>query len=377
MPLINADRKQALMDVYKKAVASAKETAVSIIKEKTKEVVSIIMSTTGVQAALKAVNTVKGAIDTAGKTYTTAKNAASKEMAMGYYDQSMNIEVAKQSADAIKNSKLKSSGLDVDIGLTKKTEILTSLDPNIEPDNSETGLILKLNGAKVKLNSIKELTDVVQTINRMLDAKDPVVTREWVHMASKLHPKVDDSIKSMEYFKPISNEVGSTHLMHTPDTQTLALGDWSTELPRLFRRSIECKLDNQYDTMNEVYYNLNVGMARNISTEFIDQRKSAGNNTLGKSIYNNDFHIAGDYSFARDHARVLYPALMTSLIGIVGGAGKLIKWLTPVNNSDVALCGGVTIKIDGKDITVDLRGNRIGVIAEIIDTTPIKPGDYK
>lgn len=234
-------------------------------------------------------------------------------------------------------------------------------------------LYIQYSGAKVKLDSINQLVSVIKVINGKLSDADVATTRAWVHKIQKTHPLVDEEIKDLEYFKPISDEVGSTYLMHTPDTQTLALDDWATELPNPFRRTLEVKMDESYSKVNEAYYNLNSAMSRNISTEYFEERKDQGDNVLGKSLLSNDFHIAGDYTFGTDHVGLLENTLMIALITLVGGAGKLISWLTPVNTYDVAMEGPVQISVEGDEVLVNLRGDKAGVIATIIDETSISP----
>ena len=62
---------------------------------------------------------------------------------------------------------------------------------------------------------------------------------------------------------------------------------------------------------------------------------------------------------------------MTALIKNVGGAGKLINWLVPVNNYTQALNPKLQINVEGNDVVVNLKGDKIGVIATVIDKTPI------
>jgi len=378
------NQKQAAIERYNKLKADAKKELISLVKENIKSGIEAVLVATGIRKVLDIFNMVKSTVDTAATTYTSAEQAAAVVKARAISSKEMIAEAKRQAQEIIKNRKLNSNGLDIDFGIQEKIVTLATVDPSIEPDNSDAGLILKVNGAKVKLDSINELVKVIQTINNKLNSEDPVSTRAWIHKLAKLHPIVDDQIKNLEYFKPISNEVGSTHMMHTPDTQTLALEDWETELASLFRNGLKVKLSKDTLEHNHIYYKLNQGMVRNISTEFYYERwgsavRDHGNSPYlaGKTIYNNDFHIAGDYTFAEDHTSKLYAQLMTILLAKVGGAGKLINWLKPVNTFDSALCSGLTISVEGNDVVVDLKGNKIGVIATIIDKTPIKTGDYK
>lgn len=296
------------------------------------------------------------------------------------------VEESRKLGEELRDKTYSTGGSEFNVGIVGKTNALSTVivaGTEFNPDLSGTGLMLKLNGAKVKLNSMTELVDIIKIINNKLNQENASVVREWVHLIQNIHPIVNDKIKELRYFKPISNEVGSTYLMHTSDTQTLALEDWETELPRVFRRSLEYKGDDSFSKINRAYFGLNQAMVRNISTEFYyNERKTAkmdqGNNFLNKKLLSNDYHIAGDYTFYENHAGILQVELMTALIKYVGGAGKLINWLNPINNYEKSICSDIKLTVEGGDVLVDLRGNKVGVIASIIDETPIaiKAVDY-
>jgi len=368
--------KQKAIEAYDEAVDMAKETLISKIKDLSKEFILSVFSGAAimVKPIIDALNTLKDGLQTATTTYKTIEKSASITKATAISTQEQIIETAKQAAEVYKDQKLNSSGLSIDAGITKKVAILSTVDQSIEADtNSDGGLYLMLSGSKVKLNSMDELVKVIKTINQKLNNEDPAAVKSWVHKILHTHPIVDERIKDLEYFSPISNETGSTYLQHTPDTATLALTDWSTKLANPFRRTLKYKLDESYNVINNVYYSLNKAMVRNISTEYFDERKDQGNNYLNKQLLSNDFHIAGDYSFRENHFPLLEQILMTLLISNVGGAGKLINWLSPINNYDTAICGGVLINVEGNNVVVNLKGDKVGVIATVIDTTPITP----
>ena len=378
MAISYTDIKQKAIDAFNSAVEQAKVIVVDTVKTKVKEYSTSLISggVLAVQPVLSKIKDLKDTADNIGEVYSTTVAAAEVVKANALGPEEMAIEVISQAAELYKNQTLNTNGLQISIGVSKKDDVLGALDPTIEPDNSDIGLYLKFSGSKVKLNSINELISVVNTINKKLDSDDAETTIAWVHKIVKTHPLVDDAIKDLTYFKPISNEVGSTYLMHTTDTQTLALEDWATELPNPIRNTLQYKMDESYQKINNMYYELNKGMSRNISTEFFYERpdealKDQGNNYLDKSLLSNDFHIAGDYAFYENHVGLLEQILMTALIGYVGGAGKLINWLVPVNSYEQAFSGGVSINVEGNNVVVDLKGNKIGVIATVIDTTPI------
>lgn len=375
-----ANLKQKAIDAFKSAVKKAKETLINLAKSKIQEYKDLLLATVNAKIApiLAQLKQIKTIIKTATKIYTTAVSAAKIAKASAFGVKELAVEVIKEAAQRYKADKLQTDGFDFNIGLSKKNEILGTLDPEIEPDNSEIGLHLKFQGAKVKLNSIAELTSVVNIINGKLDDEDAAATRAWVHKIQKTHPLLDDNIEDLTYFKPISNQVGSTYLLHTPDTPTTSLEDWSTDIPLPIRNLLKYKMDETvYDNNTDTYKELNSAMARNISTEYFDERKlQGGQSYLGrkygvKNVYNNDYHIAGDYTFAIDHIGLVEVALMTALIVYVGGAGKLINWLVEVNNSENALSTGFLIGVEGNNVVVNLKGDKKSVFATVINNTPI------
>jgi len=263
---------------------------------------------------------------------------------------------------------------------TLNFDVSALADNTIEPGtNNDTELYLKFTGAKVKLNSIDELIMVIETINKRLGTlDDPELIRNWIHKVIRTHPEVDEGTKDLLFFKPVSEQIGSTYILHTPDTASLALEDWTTEKPIPIREVLKTKLDpNTYGQALSAYHDLNEAMVANISTEYFYERieeakRDQGNNYLNKSLLSNDFHIAGDYSFGNTLLG-LSESLMNALIAYMGSTDKLLNWLFPINNTDEAISRGIKITVEGNDITVNLKGDKSGVIATVIDETPITP----
>lgn len=377
---VNREKQKAL-EKFKELLSDAKEKLLSAVKNAVethlKSIFEQVKNSLPIDQVLAAIEKIKGLIQIAQKIYSNIVSAAEIAKAAVLGTQETVIEGLKQSAKKFKESKLNFTGFSINFGEIDLYKLFAFLKQGQKPDNSNLGLFIQTGNAKVKLKSIDELVKVVETVNKKLSSEDPAATRSWVHKLSKMHPKVDERIKDLEHFKDISDDVGSTYLQHTPDTQTLALEDWETELPNPFRRMLESKVGLDYNRINEIYFELNKGMVRNISTEFFYERRddaqmNQGFNWLNKDLLSNDYHIAGDYTFREDHVGLLEQVLMTALISYVGGAGKLISWLSPVSNYERAIKGGIEIKVEGKDVVVDLKGNKIGVIASVINETPIK-----
>jgi len=381
--LINK-QKQDIIDTYNTTVNSLNKSFNNIVTTKISEYKTFLKTNKplSISSVLSKLKTLTIELNTAAKTYTsllyTAKIVKLKGIAgvvRTNISSKEKIKLAEtdNKIEVYKNAQLKSNTLNVDVGINEKNDVFSNINYSV-PLDANRELYLKFDNAKVKLNSINELINVINIINKALDFEDATTIRAWVHKIVKTHPLVDDAIKELTYFKPISEEVGSTYLLHTPDTQTLSLNDWSTDFPIPIRNLLKYKMNYTcYDKIHTAYYELNSAMARNISTEFFDNRKNVNNNFLGKNIYSNDYHIAGDYTFNLDHigTEALKQSLMAGLINYIGSAGKLINWLVPVNNYNIAVNSGVNITVEGNNVVVDLNGDKVGVIATIIDNKPI------
>jgi hypothetical protein len=381
--------KKLAIKTYNKTIKAAKQKLMSLAQAKLDELDASISAliTKKFGPIIDKIKLVKSLILKANTVYDNAKKVAKTLKDLMTKTKIDPSEIIEEAAKIVIKKTVGVSVSDVDIGVTEKKGILATIVPE---DNSiitlasdDIGLHVKFKNAKVKLNSIDELVAVVTDINNHLDIEDVSTTRAWVHKIMNTHPLVDEKIKDLDYFKPISNEVGVTYLRHTPDTQTLALEDWSGSIPKVFRRSLEHKMDSSYETINSIYNSLNANMSRNISTEFFYERgdynnalKDQGNNILNKSLFSNDYHIAGDYTFRSIHINTLYITLITALLASVGFQAKLINWLFPVNTYDNAL-GGLTISIEGNEVKVNLKGDKVGTIATVIDKTPISALGYK
>jgi hypothetical protein len=385
------DIKRAAINAYNNAISVAKKKFLSIAQDKLDELDNMLTAAVAAKFGpiISKLSSIKSQIISAKESYIAARKVAKKiKDAVTAHAE----DVAEELEEAEKAILKESSNVpvdDVEIGEVAKKEILATVDPEVTTKRTlgsdDIDLYLQFKNAKIKLNSIDELVAAATDINNHLDREGAASARAWVHKVLHTHPLVDDKIKDLGYFKPISNEVGVTYLRHTPDTQTLALQDWSKDIAKPFRRSLEHKMDESYETINGTYESLNSMMARNISTEFYYERgedyatalKDQGNNYLNKELLSNDYHIAGDYTFRSIHVNALHASLLKALVDNVGSEKKLINWLYPVSNYDTALCGGLTINIEGNEVKVNLKGDKIGTIATVIDKTPISALECK
>jgi len=262
----------------------------------------------------------------------------------------------------------------VDITGETAFDVLAPINPETEPSEStNSGLYLKFSGARVKLDSITEIISFVKIINGLFDEYPLPTLKTWIHILKNIHPLVDKETSTLKYFSPMSEEIGSTHYIHTIDTQSLALGCWGTYAPQCLRRALQYKIDTDMNNMLvDTYYKLNTNMSKNLSREFYEGDIDHGRSKLsGKTLYNNDFHLAGDYNFT-----IIINRIKTDLLTIINNdlkeTNKLITWLEGINTYTGEIPNNkITIKLEGNDVIVDLKGGKSGVIATAINVTPI------
>ena len=125
-------------------------------------------------------------------------------------------------------------------------DVTAPVNPAIESGTSTNEeLWLKFAGAKVQLDSINELIDVITIINRRLNTESAEVARAWIHKTIRANPLVDEGIEKLAFYKPTSEQIGSTYILHTADTQTLSLEDWTGDKPQAVRNVVQYKLRNE------------------------------------------------------------------------------------------------------------------------------------
>lgn len=126
--------KQKALEAFDDAKEKAKTTLINTIKS---EVDSYIGSLTNapIDDIISKAETIKSTIEAANKTYNTSITTAEtvKAAALDAESEGLKetaINAVKLVAEAYKNGELNSVGIDTDMGLTQKTNILSSVDPN-------------------------------------------------------------------------------------------------------------------------------------------------------------------------------------------------------------------------------------------------------
>jgi len=222
---------------------------------------------------------------------------------------------------------------------------------------SDEDLIIKLRGSMVELDSINKTIEVAKEIHDLLPNKPIPILREWVDRISNMHPSVQEGIQNLDFFKPISQSVGATFLQKFSDTQTLGISNWGSGVEKSLRGVLGSKMNSITSrVVEESYAKLNKALTKNLSTEFwydqdiypfvsygsINANINIGSldptgaysgdsgNQLVKYIYNNDYHIVGDYLYKSVYLELLKTTVIEPLIlSLFGDRIKLVNYITP------------------------------------------------
>lgn len=225
--------------------------------------------------------------------------------------------------------------------------------------------ILKLKKAYVKFNSIEELVDICKEIHEDLPNKSDELIRQWVELIKNIHPNVWSQLKDLDYFKPVSEEVGGRTLGYYADTSSLELKDWGDATA--IRKTIEGKIDSnvvdmvkssyklltqwQADAMPSHYFNATDG----VFEAYTSTQKRL---TYGKTLVPHDFYFVGDFTY-KTIIETILPVIELGIKSTLKGAEKLINHMTPLNISVTVNNVGFEITPEQKTMTVNLRKERV------------------
>lgn len=265
------------------------------------------------------------------------------------------------------DKQLRSDLKNIETVTTITLELLQSLE-NVA--NYEESDLKKLNGAKTSIESFSKIEALIGTIHRQFKDYETAVIKNWLKILRKIHPEVDENIKDLLYFKPISDEIGSRTLGYYPDTQSLDLEDWGTDKPKPIRYNIEYKINkNDLDNINNSYKLLNQAMVRNLSTEFTEERKANYNHNEA-----HDYHIAGDSTYSeRMKETSLINLIEQKIKELLEDSYRLITYLNVISNYGEAVKGPIEIEINGKYYEVGLKGNPYQKQITAINNSPLIP----
>lgn len=263
--------------------------------------------------------------------------------------------------------------------------------PSINDINK--GEINNLNGAKVRIkpNSINSLIAVCKEIHKNFDSISAPTIKDWIHVIKNIHPLVQNAIKDLMYFKPISDEVGSRVLAYTPDLASLELKDWDSGKAQSIRGNLKQKIDNDdLDNITASYNKLNKRQVINTSNEFFLERTRYNSMNLQGRIVNpiiylnaHDFHLAGDTSYGTytdpilgvpiNHIASTSLLVLGILYGYLLGSIRLINYIWPISNYGTASNVVVEVEIEKQKTNIDMKGNIAQVPVSVINNSVLIP----
>ena len=255
------------------------------------------------------------------------------------------------------------------------SEVLSS------PSTNDTTLINISSDTKIKKNledaktqSLSKTAEAITKANNELTNKGVLEIRETVKTLSNPHPILNNYVKQLKYFQPISENVGESFFGYTPDKPSLQLADWNSSIPKAIRTSSNAKI--RKDVASEVskaYTNLNARFVSNISNEFYFERRA----TTFSSAHS--FHIAGDSLFPVDHIvskdSILMGGLAIILTNTIGDQITQINYLVPIDPNYSIEKDYYTTEVENKTIVIDKRNNIIRKPFETVNNDALKPKD--
>jgi len=243
---------------------------------------------------------------------------------------------------------------------------------SIENKASDVAFLIKLRTCKEEINPIVSIETVLNNIHATLSEKSTPTLRAWVYKVKNIHPNLAGSIiDNLNYYQPTSESVGACTLGYSQDTQNLDLEDWNGKLPKPLRVIIKNKINSETTNMIEnAYHSLNSRLVQNISSEFSDERDRKPDKMLAV-----DYHIMGDTLYYEDHLKLQKDVIKTKIKNVLKDAIRLINYLYPVNTLAKIENDSFTITAEKKEMTINLKGNKIEVALTKIDNKILVPID--
>lgn len=249
---------------------------------------------------------------------------------------------------------------------------ITSL-PNHNTIKSSEDSIIKGEMLVAKNQSITKVATVIGNIDQKLPEKSIQEKREYVRLYKDLHPVLDSYVNKLNYFQPISEEVGAAFIAYTLDKPSLQLKDWSTTTPQAIRKNIVPKIRTEINSEIETAYDvLNEKFASNISDEFYLERSVPFNTA-------HSYHIAGDSLFYVDHiaSATLMTDVMKNFAGEFGDQASLVNYITPITEARKIENDSYQVEQEETTVNIDKRGNIVRKPFTVVDNDSLNPTEQE
>lgn len=244
------------------------------------------------------------------------------------------------------------------VSLPKTQETLSPITKNIQ------------NLDKASTTSLKNVNNAIININKDLSKQGILETRETVRLLSNKHPLLDESVKKLSYFQPISESICENYLGYNPDKPSVSLSDWETGVCKTIRKSIFYKLGQDHATNVEKHYTeLNRRLASNISNEFFQERK------LPLLNFAHAYHLAGDIQWVMDHMKKdNLPIKISDILNIqLGDQIGMINYLTPMMPKTIISDNIYQEQVEDVVVNIDKRKNIVRNPFEKVNNDCLKP----
>ncbi len=257
------------------------------------------------------------------------------------------------------------SNITIDTNIIAELAVLPSSN-DTALSNSSTDYKEKKNLEDSKSQTLSKQLDVAENISQTIKDSGVSEMREKVRGLTGIHPFLDDNLKQLPLFTPVSEYIGSWLLGFNLDKSNVQLQYWNDGTPKSVRYNLTKKLNS--DTINEIekaYTITNQGLCNNISNEFIEAKTVTDGQPFAPG-----YHIMGDYSFFDKHiGSQLGEKLTSSILQNLGDLVYMINYITTVKENLTIENTPFTTIEENYSVLID---NRKNLLRKPVNTVNIK-----
>lgn len=89
--------------------------------------------------------------------------------------------------------------------------------------------LVQLLGSYCKINSIDQIKQVVKQIHDSLNNKKPYLIKDWTRLLLNLHPKIDQTLKTLPFFQSYGEVIGTDTILYYADSSSIDIVYWAKQ----------------------------------------------------------------------------------------------------------------------------------------------------
>lgn len=235
-------------------------------------------------------------------------------------------------------------------------------------------LKILLNKAKSDVEPIAALNSTCKTILSEIADSSPDRMRYWINFIRRIHPLVDEYIEGQTLSSPLSDAIAE-HIINTQaDTQSVDLkyyfDDSSQYQPYPIRLSLRDKIPSDQLKMIE---DANIGLNKSYASIMGVLFDSPSYNTWSILRYA-PHDIINSQDFLGYQIRLQYrDELLKTFRDKYKSRLNLMQQYIPLQESIIITNDAITLKVEDKDMVVDLFGNKIINMPTTVSNSVLEP----